>query len=133
MNVPILHLVFGYSYEDSLVLSICGVMGNLLAQFSLNWNARHPDVASRPMIYWDLAIILAPALVAGTSYGAVLAKILPDTSLIVLAIIMLIFASSFTLKKALHLYKLETGISSSKLVRGHCRVTSQGLSPNEIR
>ena len=115
MNVPILHLIFGYSYSDSLVLSICGVMGNLLAQFSFNWNLRHPDVSSRPLIYWDLATVLGPALVAGSSYGSVLAKVLPDTSLIVLAICMLVFASTLTLQKACKLRSKETEVRNPKV------------------
>jgi uncharacterized membrane protein YfcA len=93
LNVPIFYMVFGYSYHTSLKMSLVAVMGNLLSQLFLNYRAHHPEAPSRPLIYWDVVLVLAPALLCGSHAGVVLATILPDTILKALAVVMLTFAA----------------------------------------
>jgi uncharacterized membrane protein YfcA len=83
LNVPILLAVFGYPYKEAVVLSLCAVAGNTLSQVAVNIRKRHPLDKSRPLIYFDAALVLTPAQLGGNDIGVVLASILPTTVLMV--------------------------------------------------
>lgn len=44
---------------------------------AVNWNKRHPKNKSRPLIYWDVILLMGPAQLGGSSLGVIIAKILP--------------------------------------------------------
>lgn len=100
----------------------------------VNWTRRHPAKPSRPLIYWDIILIMEPAQLGGSNLGVILAKILPSSILEIvgsffhvhfvhnymfstkylinfvscIAICVLSFAVYRTVKKGNHLWELET-------------------------
>ena len=107
--------VFSY-YDETLILtycsntvvfSLCTVLGNYISQSYINWNARHPKDPKRPLIYWDAVLVLLPAQLGGANLGNIVKQALPDTVLIILAMVVLIYAGIKTLRKGLKLWKLE--------------------------
>ena len=73
----------------------------------LNVNKRHP-LADRPLVDWDLILVMEPLTIAGALVGAFLNKVLPELLLTALLVALLSFTSWETLKKAISMYKKET-------------------------
>ena len=128
INVPVLFVIWGYSYSTSLVLSLCAVFGNLMSQFMLNWGAVHPKIENRPLIYWDVVMVLAPALLMGSRVGVVLSVVLPTTVLMALAIVMLTFAATMTGRKALKYYGMEQANMAQAIAEVNDTLVDEKLS-----
>jgi hypothetical protein len=108
LNLPILIVIFGFGFSKGAVLSLWTVFGNIVAQFALNYNARHPEKMSRPLIYWDVVVVLLPAQLGGASIGVLLSDVCPKTVLIILALVILLYADTKTLLKGIDKWKKET-------------------------
>jgi uncharacterized membrane protein YfcA len=107
INVPILTLIYGFSFKESIVFSSCTLLGNFLSQIMVNWRKAHPYKPSRPLIYFSVVLILLPAQLGGSNIGAILVRILPNSILFILALLVLAFASSMSFLKGLKLMKKE--------------------------
>jgi uncharacterized membrane protein YfcA len=105
--VPLLILVFGFSPKLAIPLSNFTILGSSLTNFVMNLQKRHPDV-DRPLVDWDLIMIMEPLTVAGAVCGTFLAKTLPDWILTLMLVILLAFTSHRTLTKGIGQYKKET-------------------------
>lgn len=108
INVPILLIIFRFSFEMSVVFSLCVVLGNALAQTLLNLGKRHPHSNRAPLIFWELVIVLLPAQMGGSNIGSVLSNIFPVSILYILAFVVLLFASTISLRKGIHKWQEET-------------------------
>jgi hypothetical protein len=73
----------------------------------LNFSKRHPLV-NRPLVDWDLILIMEPLTMAGAIVGALVGKVLPDWILVILLVILLAQTTYETLKKAITQYQKET-------------------------
>lgn len=62
----------------------------------------------RPLIYWDVVLVLLPAQLAGSNIGVLLSQILPETILIILALLVTIYALVKTYKKGISYYNKES-------------------------
>eukprot|EP01031_Cornospumella_fuschlensis_P034562 gene34562-41850_t len=102
--VPILLVIGKYEYHTATILSLCAVLGNHSAQSTINFPRAHPFNAKRPLISWDLVMVLLPALMGGSS---LVGHALPDTLLLLLAIAVLVYAVAKTLRKALQVSRQE--------------------------
>ena len=107
LSLPILIVVFGFEFTNSVVLSLCAVFGNIAAQFCLNYNSRHPEKLSRPLIYWEAISVLLPAQLAGATIGVLIGEMTPSTLLMILALCTLAFAAFKTLLKGISRYTKE--------------------------
>src|SRR4051812_33485612 len=72
INLPVLLLIFGYSFKTSVILSLCVVLGNAMSQSAINLSKRHPVDAKYPLIFWELIIVLLPAQMGGSNIGSIL-------------------------------------------------------------
>jgi uncharacterized membrane protein YfcA len=88
-------------------LSNVTVFGGSVANTLLNIRKRHP-LADRPLIDWDLILVMEPLTIAGALAGAFLNKVLPELLLTVLLVLLLSFTAYTTLTKAVKMYKAET-------------------------
>lgn len=113
MLVPIYILVMGFNPKHAIPLSNITVFGGAVANTLLNVNRRHP-LTDRPLIDWDLMLVMEPLTIAGALMGAFLNKLLPETLLMVLLVILLSFTAYKTLTKAVKMYKKETREMGSK-------------------
>jgi len=105
--VPIFILVMGFTPKHAIPLSNITVFGGAIANSYLNAKKRHP-LADRPLVDWDLILVMEPLTIAGALMGAFLNKILPETFLVTMLVLLLSFTAYNTLKKAVKMYKLET-------------------------
>jgi uncharacterized membrane protein YfcA len=105
--VPIYILVMGFSPKHAIPLSNITVFGGAVANTVLNAQKRHP-LADRPMVDWDLILIMEPLTIAGALMGAFLNKLLREEVLVVMLVLLLSFTAYNTLKKAIKMYKIET-------------------------
>lgn len=108
LNVPILLVILGFKYKQATVLSLCTVLGNYLSQIFVNWDRSHPLLPSRPLIYFEIIIVLVPAQLGGNNIGVIVAEIFPDSLLLLVAMIVVIYAQIKTTRKAIKLYKKES-------------------------
>lgn len=110
--MPILLIVFGYSFSESVTLSLYAVMGNALAQSCINIRKVHPTSLTSPLIFWELVIILLPAQMGGSNIGSILSKIFPISIMYIVALIVLLYASTVSLRKGLHKWHDESEMKS---------------------
>ena len=96
LNVPIFYLIWGFTYRESVVMSLATLMGNYLCQVIINLPERHPIVRDRPLIYWDAVLVLLPAELGGANIGVILAAIFPDSLCVILGMIVLLIAGTCT-------------------------------------
>ena len=109
--VPIYILVFGFSPKHAIPLSNVTVFGGAIANTIYTTGKRHP-LADRPLVDWDLILVMEPLTIAGTLIGTFLNKVLEEQLLIALLVILLGYTACVTLMKAIKMYKAET-----KLIR----------------
>ena len=105
--VPIYILVMGFSPKHAIPLSNITVFGGAIANVMLNMPKRHP-IADRPLVDWDLILVMEPLTIAGALLGAFLNKLLPELLLTVLLVLLLSSTAYDTLKRAVKMYKKET-------------------------
>ena len=90
---------------EAFPLSHCAVLGNAFAMLLVNAPQRHPSAERRPLIYYELALLLLPAMLGGSSLGVIVGRIFPPALLIVLSIVLLVLTTAKTLVKARHIAK----------------------------
>jgi len=105
--VPIYILILGFSSKQAIPLSNVTVFGGALANTLYNIKRRHPN-ANRPLIDWDLIVVMEPPTLGGALIGANLNKIMPETIIVILLVLLLAFTSYGTLSKAWSMYIKET-------------------------
>ena len=107
MLVPIFIIVMGFSPKHAIPLSNITVLGGAAANTLVNWNKRHP-LADRPLIDWDLILVMEPLTIGGALIGAILNKLLPEQVLVIMLVLLLSFTAYTTLTKAVSMYKKES-------------------------
>ena len=105
--VPIYILILGFSSKQAIPLSNVTVFGGAVANTIYNAKRRHPN-ADRPLIDWDLIVVMEPPTLAGALIGANLNKIMPETIIVILLVLLLAFTSYGTLSKAHTMHVKET-------------------------
>lgn len=105
--VPTYILVMGFTAKEAIPLSNVTVLGGAIANTILNVRKRHPH-ANRPLVDWDLILVMEPLTIAGALIGAFLNKVLNETLLVVMLVLLLSFTAYKSLTKAMKLYKLES-------------------------
>lgn len=90
--VPIYILILGFQPKYAIPLSNVTVFGGAVASTMRNVRKRHP-IADRPLIDWDLIVVMEPPTVAGALIGANLNKILPEAVIAVMLALLLSFTS----------------------------------------
>jgi len=86
--VPIYILIMRFSARYGIPLSNVTILGGALANNAFNLRKRHPK-AERPMVDFDLVLLMEPPTIAGAVIGSILNKVLPEfviTTLLVLVL-----------------------------------------------
>jgi uncharacterized membrane protein YfcA len=105
--VPLLILVYGFHPKYAIPLSNFTILGSSIMNMILNAIKRHPS-ADRPLVDWDLILIMEPLTMAGAVVGALVGKILPDWILVLMLVILLAQTTYITIVKAISQYKKES-------------------------
>jgi uncharacterized membrane protein YfcA len=72
----------------------------------MNWTRRHP-LADRPLIDWDLVLVMEPFTLVGTLIGTLFHRAFSEKFLVVLLVLLLSFTAHNTLSKAMRMYDAE--------------------------
>eukprot|EP01033_Poteriospumella_lacustris_P015175 gene15175-10862_t len=108
LNVPIFVIFCGFNFDVSSSLSLFVVLGNSVAQTLLNYNQPHPLDGRLPMIFWTFVCLLLPAQLGGGNIGGALKRTLSEETLYALALVVLTFAATVSLRKGLLKWRAET-------------------------
>lgn len=118
--VPILMILNRFDIKEAVPLSHVAVMGNALSQLAVNTRQAHPTVPHRPLIHYEMALLLLPAMLGGNSIGVVVGRVFPPTLLVVLSLVLLAVAASKTAAKGLHTMREAKAAREAKLLQ-RCR------------
>jgi hypothetical protein len=105
--IPIFIIVNGLSPRFAIPLGSVTVFGGSLAGMILNLRRRHP-LADRPIIDWDLILVMEPVVLVGALIGGILHRIVSEKILTVLLVLLLSVVAHTTLAKAKRMYDAET-------------------------
>lgn len=108
LNVPLLMLAGSFLVEEAVVLSHVAVFGNAIAQNWINARRSHPHSPGRPLMDFDIPLLLLPAQLGGNALGVLVGPSLPATGVELLACCLLLFASVKTFLTARKAFKRET-------------------------
>jgi len=111
--VPIFILIMRFKAKHAIPLSNITVLGGAFANAYLNLSKRHPLI-DRPLVDWDLILIMEPLAIAGALLGAFLNKVLNELVLMVSLVVLLSFTAYTSLSKAMKMYKKESKIILEK-------------------
>jgi uncharacterized membrane protein YfcA len=107
-----------FCFLIAIPLSNITVFGGAISNMVLNIQKRHP-LADRPLVDWDLILVMEPLTIAGALLGAFLNKLLPELLLTIMLVILLTFTAYSSLKSATKMYKAESR-----------KLREQGLKPD---
>jgi len=105
--VPLYMLVLHFRPKHAIALSNITILGGSIANTAINVGKRHPHLA-KPLIDWDLIIVMEPLTIFGAVFGTLLSKVLPNIVLTSTLTIILAFMGDRTLRKGLNLWKKES-------------------------
>jgi len=105
--VPLFILILGFSPKHAIPLSNLTILGGGITNSILNMSKRHPQ-ADRPLVDWDLILVMEPLTIAGALAGSFMNKLLPEWLLVVCLILLLAVTSKRTLEKGFKQYAKET-------------------------
>lgn len=118
--VPIYILLMGFRTKFGIPLSNITIFGGSITNVYLNLKKRHPEV-DRPLVDWDLILVMEPLTIAGAVVGSFLNKILPELILVVMLVALLVVTAYRTLQKGFKKYtaesKAKAQVKESELAR----------------
>eukprot|EP00567_Pseudictyota_dubia_P002219 CAMPEP_0197465758 /NCGR_PEP_ID=MMETSP1175-20131217/64696_1 /TAXON_ID=1003142 /ORGANISM="Triceratium dubium, Strain CCMP147" /LENGTH=569 /DNA_ID=CAMNT_0043001779 /DNA_START=1846 /DNA_END=3555 /DNA_ORIENTATION=- len=105
--VPIYILLLRFPVKHAIPLANATVFGGGVANTILNVRKRHP-YADRPLIDWNLILMMEPLTMGGALVGATLTNLLPDIVIVVMLVVLLTFTAKKTLHKAKKMHNQES-------------------------
>lgn len=72
--VPLYILVLGFDPKHAIPLSNITIFGGAITNTLLNLSKRHPD-ADRPLVDWDLILVMEPLTIGGALVGSFINKV----------------------------------------------------------
>lgn len=110
---PILVLLFAFQTHTAIPLAQVIVFGGALMAIGLRMPVRHPT-RDRPLIFYQLIMLVQAPLLFGTSLGALLNTLFPAWLIEILLTSVLVFMCYNTFKKGFMLYNKESKQSSNE-------------------
>ncbi|XP_061336534.1 sulfite exporter TauE/SafE family protein 3-like [Gastrolobium bilobum] len=105
--VPMLILIIGFDPKSATAISKCMIMGAAISTVFFNLKLKHPTL-DRPIIDYDLVLLIQPIILLGISIGVVLSVMFADWMITVLLIILFIGTSIKAFFKGVETWKKET-------------------------
>lgn len=125
--VPTYIFVLGFDPKYAIPLSNCTILGSSISNLILNVNKRHP-FADRPLIDWDIMLMMEPLTVAGALVGTLINVISPPWLITIMLVILLVSAAYRTLGKGVRKFKEE----SLKMEQAAIRMDSNPSQPAKM-
>eukprot|EP00897_Mesotaenium_endlicherianum_P011051 jgi/Mesen1/9975/ME000072S09390 len=111
--VPLFNLLLQFDAKTSAALSKSMVFGGAVTAFMYNVRARHP-AEDRPLIDYDIALLLEPALLVGISTGVLCNVMFPSWIIILLLTSVLSYITARSYKSGFALYRRENVIAEAR-------------------
>ena len=105
--MPLLILIFEFSPKYAIPLSNFTILGASITNMYLNLPKRHPE-ADRPLVDWDLILMMEPLTMLGAIVGSYIGKILPDEVLVFMLVVLLGLTTHRTIGKGIKKWNEET-------------------------
>ena len=105
--VPVYIVVMQLPLHIAIPLSAVTVMGGAAASTFVNIRRRHP-IADRPIIDWDIILVMQPLILMGALIGTLLHRVLSEQILVVMLVLFLTITARAMLTKARKMYDAET-------------------------
>ena len=96
--VPIYLIVMGWSVKNAVPLSNATIFGNAVTNIIINFPLRHPT-ADRPLVDFDLALVLIPMELTGSLVGVLLNILFPQWLTLVCLFLLLLSTTHRTYNK----------------------------------
>ena len=96
--VPLFILVYQFQPKYAVAMSNFTIVGSSVTNIVMNLSKRHP-LADRPLVDWDLILVMEPLTMVGAIVGAFASQLLPDWLLTSLLVLLLAFTTWTTLEK----------------------------------
>ncbi len=111
--------VLKYPTKTAIGISYSVLFGGSLAKTSFSIRLRN-DESKKPLINYDVAMILIPAMLVGSIVGLYLNEMFPDLLILMVMTILLLLALFKIYKKAVNrrLQEIEENKKEKKMVRG---------------
>ena len=109
--VPLFILVSGFAANRASPMSSATITGGAIANYYSYCKRYHPEFDQgkrKPLIDYDTALLIMPALLLGTIFGTIFNKIFPEWLFLALMFALMIKYSVRTTKKGISKYKAET-------------------------
>jgi len=133
--VPIFIIIWEFKPIYAIALSNFTILGASIMNMLMNLSKRHPAV-DRPLIDWDLIVMMEPVTMAGAIFGAYLGKLLPEVFLVTSLVLLLGYTSKTTLEKGISLWNKETQAqleeSNSELAKAAASKEEQTLKDEQV-
>ncbi|DBA90206.1 TPA: hypothetical protein ACH3X1_003508 [Trebouxia sp. C0004] len=113
--VPLFNSLLEFSVKDSAAISQAIITGGAIAGASFALFQTHPQHPDRPLIQFDLALLLIPSLLLGTSMGVILNHMIPVWLITIGLVCFLAYLTCKTAAKGLRLYRIECTPSTGSL------------------
>ncbi|KAJ9458950.1 hypothetical protein DIPPA_05678 [Diplonema papillatum] len=109
MIVPALIFLANFSTDRASPLSSVTITGGAIANYIAYSTKKHPDYprVAKPLIEYNVSLMIMPSILAGTSVGTLLDKVLPLWLITALLFVLLLALSIRTSIKAYRCYKTE--------------------------
>lgn len=112
--VPLFTALLQFSVKSAAALSQSCVAGGCIGGTLYSFMQRHPHDRTRPVVDYNLALVLMPALVQGISFGVMLNYIIPSLILSCLLIVTLLLISARTLHQGIKMVQGERRLRQLK-------------------
>lgn len=94
-----------------------------IVNFVWNAPAKHPT-ADRPLIDWDLILVMEPLTIAGALVGSLLNVLLPSYIVTILLVLVLSLTAFRSIQKGIHKYKEENVLNKQALFQVEAHVST---------
>ncbi|CAM9639347.1 unnamed protein product [Phaeothamnion confervicola] len=105
--VPLYILILRFDPKFAIPLSNITIFGGAITNTVLNVTKRHPD-ADRPLVDWDLILVMEPLTIGGALVGSFVNKVMPEWILAVSLVALLAATAKRTIEKGLKSYAKES-------------------------
>jgi len=105
--VPTYIFVLGFAPQYAIPLSNATILGSSIANILFNVRKRHPD-ADRPLIDWDIMLVMEPVTIAGALVGSFINVLSPPWLICIMLVVLLTATAVKSYKKGFKMYNKET-------------------------
>ncbi|GBG68733.1 hypothetical protein CBR_g3275 [Chara braunii] len=108
--VPLFNLLLQFDPKTSVALSKSMILGGAVVSFAYNISHRHPSPSKRdrPLIDYDVTLLLQPMLLLGISVGVLCNVVFPSWLVLLLLVALLSYVSFRSFRSACRMWKKES-------------------------